>query len=379
MKILILGAGGFIGAHLVKKLLEEAHQVTGVDMWDDKIQEFLSNDNLKFINQDIREPWQMNDYIAGSDLVIDLIAYANPGLYVKLPLEVFHLNFTENLKIAESCVRYSKRLIQFSSCEVYGKTIVSFARDDLKDPDDPKFATFSEESSPYILGAVDKHRWIYASAKQLLERVLHAYGLEKGFNYSIIRPFNFIGPKIDYLLDETDGIPRVFSYFMDALIHHTPMKLVDGGEQQRSYTYIDDAIDCIYRIVENPGEVCNQQIFNVGSPYNEVSMRQLAETMRDIYAARYQDVNKPISDIIEVPGEEFYGPGYEDSDRRIPDITKARTLLNWEPKWKFREMLEITMDYYMTDYMKLVKELREKGDFKHDIINKAHQVVPHSA
>jgi UDP-apiose/xylose synthase len=379
MKILILGAGGFIGAHLVKKLLDKAHQVTGVDIYDDKIREFLPDKKLIFIHQDIREQWKMNSYIEASDLVIDLIAYANPGLYVKLPLEVFNLNFMENLKIAESCVKFNKRLIQFSSCEVYGKTIVSFAKEDLKDPEDPKFATFSEETSPYILGAVDKHRWIYASAKQLLERVLHAYGLERDFNYSIIRPFNFIGPKIDYLLDETDGIPRVFSYFMDALIHHTPMKLVDGGEQRRSYTYIDDAIDCIYRIVENEGEVCNQQIFNVGSPYNEVSMRQLAEVMRDIYAAKYQDVRMSILDIIEVSGEEFYGPGYDDSDRRIPDITKARTLLGWEPKWKFRELLEITMEYYMTDYMQLVKEMREKGEFKHDIINKANQFIHHTA
>ena len=379
MKVLILGAGGFIGAHLVKKLLDEAHAVTGVDIYDDKIREFLPDENLIFIQQDIRENWDLNKFVEDTDLVIDLIAYANPGLYVKLPLEVFHLNFTENLKIAESCVKHNKRLIQFSSCEVYGKTIVSFARDDLKNPEDPKFATFCEETSPYILGPVNKHRWIYASAKQLLERVLHAYGLEIGFNYSIIRPFNFIGPKIDYLLDETDGIPRVFSYFMDALIQGTPLKLVDGGEQRRSYTYIDDAIDCIYRIVENKGEVCNQQIFNVGSPYNEVSMRKLAETMREIYVAKYHVDSKPISDIIKVSGEEFYGPGYEDSDRRIPDITKVRTLLGWEPEWKFREMLDETMDYYMTDYMQLVKEMREKGEFKHDIMNKAHRFMSHPA
>lgn len=374
MNIFILGAGGFIGAHLVERLLTENHQVTAVDIYDDKLLEFLDHDRLRFIKQDIRDhQWDMESYIAQADLVIDLIAYANPGLYVKMPLEVFQLNFSENLRIAEACVNYQKRLIQFSSCEVYGKTIASFAREDLKDPEDPKLATFSEETSPYILGPVNKHRWIYASAKQLLERVLHAYGLEKELNYTIVRPFNFIGPKIDYLLDETDGMPRVFSYFMDALIHGTPMQLVDGGHHRRSYTYIEDAIECAYRIIQNPNEVCNRQIFNVGSPYNEVSMGGLAELMRDIYKEKFLQNNVVLSEIIEISGEEFYGVGYEDSDRRIPDISKARILLGWEPHWKLRELVEATMQYYMIDYVEQVQKRREMGVFKHDILQKAFQ------
>jgi UDP-apiose/xylose synthase len=179
--------------------------------------------------------------------------------------------------------------------------------------------------------------------------VLHAYGLEHGFNYSIIRPFNFIGPKIDFLLSEKDGIPRVFSFFMDALIHGTPMQLVDGGTARRCYTYIDDAVECMYRVVENPGGVCDRQIFNVGSPYNELSIRELAETMREIYAEKYLEPGQQLSEIVSVTGEEFYGAGYDDSDRRIPDITKARTLLGWEPEWKLRDLIESSMDYQMQD------------------------------
>ena len=97
-------------------------------------------------------------------------ALANPGLYVKIPLEVFRLNFTENLKIAECCVKHNKRLIQFSTCEVYGKTVVSALNGQINNPEDPSYATFSEDESQFILGPVNKHRWIYASAKQLLER-----------------------------------------------------------------------------------------------------------------------------------------------------------------------------------------------------------------
>jgi nucleoside-diphosphate-sugar epimerase len=350
MKILTLGAAGFIGSHLTKRLLFEGHTVVGVDVKNDKISEFLEHEQLIFIEEDIRqENWNLDNLVQDSDLVIDLIAYANPGLYVQMPLEVFQLNFMDNLKIAKSCVNHNKRLIQFSSCEVYGKTISSFTDGNLKDPEDPDLATFSEDSSEFILGPVNKHRWIYASAKQLLERVLHAYGLENGFKYSIIRPFNFIGPKIDYLLDETDGTPRVFSYFMDALINGTQMQLVDGGDHRRCYTYIDDAIECIYRIVENPKGRCDQQIFNVGSPRNEVSIRQLAELMLKIYAEKFRDPLVSLPEIVSVPSTEFYGEGYEDSDRRIPDISKARRLLGWEPKYDLIKTLENTMYYYVLE------------------------------
>src|SRR5579864_1219681 len=354
MKILTLGAAGFIGSHLTHRLLKESHSVTAVDVESEKIEEFLNHPSLTFVRQDIRAPgWDLDQLVRESDLVIDLIAYANPGLYLRIPLEVFHLNFTENLKIAEACVRHKKRLIQYSTCEVYGRTAASLKNAHLADPEDPIHATFGEDTSEYILGPVVKHRWIYSCAKQLLERVLHAYGIEQGFNYTIIRPFNFIGPKIDFLpQDNKSGIPRVFSFFMDALFTGGKMKLVNGGINRRCYTYIDDAIDCSYRIVENPGGVCDRQIFNIGSPSNEISIKQMAETMREIYAERFREGNPPLAEIVSVSGEEFYGEGYDDSDRRIPDITKARTLLDWEPKWNIRDTIEATMSYHVAEYRK---------------------------
>ena len=351
MKILSLGAGGFIGSHLTWRLLEEGHTITAVDIETDKVSDFLGHPNLTFVRQDIRgEGWNLDAMVRDADLVIDLIAYANPGLYLRIPLEVFRLNFIENLKIAEACVRHGKRLIQFSTCEVYGRSAASLKNSGPADPEDPIHATFSEDGSEYILGPVVKHRWIYSCAKQLLERVLHAYGIEQQFNYTIIRPFNFIGPKIDFLLHEKEGIPRVFSFFMDALLNGTRMKLVNGGSNRRCYTYIDDAVECVNRIVENPGGVCDRQIFNIGSPYNEVSIGQMAELMRDIYAEKFREPGVPLPEIVSVSGEEFYGEGFDDSDRRIPDITKARTLLGWEPRWGIQDILETTMGYYVRQF-----------------------------
>ena len=372
MKVLCFGAGGFIGSHLTQKLLSEGHTVTGIDLYTEKLRELLNHDRLTFIQQDVRQnAFDMDELVESADLVVDLIAYANPGLYVKIPLEVFRLNFLENLKIVEACVKANKRLIQFSTSEVYGKTLAQVNTNNLSHEEARNCAVFSEDETNFILGPVCKHRWIYASAKELLERVIHAYGLEKGFNYTIIRPFNIIGPKIDYLLSETDGIPRVFSFFMDALIKGTEMQLVDGGKNRRCYTYIDDTIDCIYRIVENPKGVCNRQIFNIGSPENEVSIRELAEMMQEIYADKFRNSDVPLPLIREVTAKEFYGDGYEDSDRRIPDITKARTLLNWHPRWGIRETLVATMEYYVRDYLKYYREDNKTSGYIHDIFNKA--------
>jgi nucleoside-diphosphate-sugar epimerase len=352
MQILLLGAGGFIGSHLADWFVRDGnHDVIGFDQYDEKLEDARAGSRFHFVRGDLRECGdQVRKMVRKADVVVDLIAHANPSLYVKTPMEVFRLNFTENMKIVDWCVEEGKRLVQFSSCEVYGKTLAAVARDDLKNPDAPRHAVFSEDTTDLIMGPVNKQRWIYASAKQLLERVLHALSLEGKLDYSIIRPFNFIGPRIDYLTIEQDGNPRVFSHFMTALLTGRPMPLVDGGTRKRCYTYIDDAVDCIARVILDKNGVCRNHIFNVGSPYNETSIAEMAVKMRDIYAAKYRRPGEPLPEIVDVPAIEFYGEGYEDSDRRIPDITKARTLLGWEPKFDLNETLDRSMRYYVQAY-----------------------------
>jgi nucleoside-diphosphate-sugar epimerase len=348
MKVLLLGGGGFIGSHTTFAMLNHTkHHVLAYDLYDDKLADCLGHPRLKYIHGDIRlDHARLEELVKDVDLVVDLIAYANPSLYVSMPLEVYRLNFAENLIIAEYCVKHRKRLVQFSTCEVYGKTVVSLVHDRLPDPENPAYAVFQEDTTPMILGPVCKHRWIYSCAKQLLERLLHAYGLEHCLNYTIIRPFNFIGPRIDHLPSEHDGNPRVFSHFIQALKDGSPMYLVNGGQQCRTYTHIDDAVDCVLRIIENPAGVCDREIFNIGSPGNEVSIRGLACKMRDIYQRRWWDGTQPLPELVEVSGEEFYGTGYDDSDRRIPDITKAMTLLGWKPQYGLDETVERSMAYW---------------------------------
>ena len=348
MRILVLGAGGFIGVNMVERLLAEGlHEVTAVDIHEEKLEDLgvFTDSRLQYRHLDIRfDNEAIEGEVRNADLVVDLVAFANPSVYVTDPLGTFRLNFLENLKIVDYCVKHRKRIVQFSTCEVYGVTAANVMG---KDPGEWA-CPFSEDSTHLIMGPIGSHRWIYASGKQLLERVLHAYGLQEGLNWTVVRPFNFIGPRIDFLPSEASGNPRVFSHFMNALLYGTPMQLVDGGRNYRAYTYIDDAMDCIVRILDNPGGVCDRQIFNIGKPDNEVTIRQLAQMMSDVFDRHFREPGDPYPEIVDVTGEDFYGPGYQDCDRRIADISKVQRLLGWTPRYGIEEVIRRTMEYFVT-------------------------------
>jgi len=157
--------------------------------------------------------------------------------------------------------------------------------------------------------------------------LIHIYGTVNELEYTIIRPFNFIGHDIDYLPSHQPGCPRVFSHFLDALLYNKPISLVSGGEQKRAYTYIEDAVQCINQIIANPDGSKNQ-VFNIGSPGNETTIKGLAETMIKIYNERWGTYDIPF---LTPSGEEFYGTGYADICRRVPNIDKIRRLIGWEP------------------------------------------------
>jgi UDP-apiose/xylose synthase len=346
MNVLLLGAGGFIGVNLAERLLRDGiHETVALDIQEDKISEIRDIPGLQYHHLDIsRDEAKVDALVQASDVVVDLVAVANPALYVEDPVGVYDLNFTQNLKVVEQCRRHKKHLIQFSTCEVYGITAAKAMGLDSRTHPIP----FIEDETPLIMGPVKNHRWIYACAKQLLERVLHAYGLRDDFGYSIIRPFNFIGPRIDYLPSEAGGgNPRVFSHFMNALLYGTPMKLVDGGVNFRAYTYIDDAVDCMVRIIDNKDGAARKQIFNIGTPENETTIAEFAVKMKEIFNKHFRQPGDPDPEIISVSSEDFYGKGYEDCDRRIPNVDKARNLLGWRSKHDLDSVIYHTMKYFV--------------------------------
>jgi len=332
MNVVILGAGGFVGSHLVEHLLSHSpYSIVGLDVASDKLAG-VSSPRFTFHEEDVRlSPSLLDRIVASADVVIDLIAYANPSMYVSSPLEVFDLNFMQNLEIARACIRHRKRLIQYSSAEVYGKNVSG--------------ESYNEETTDCVFGPVNKQRWIYANAKLLLDRVIHAHGMEGDLDFTIIRPFNFIGPRIDYLVPPGSmGGPRVFAHFMSALLADGPIFLVDGGEVHRAFLHIDDASRALQMVLEQP-EASRNQIYNVGNPANNITIRELAVLMRRTFE---EIMGRPSrSELVDVPGEVFYGAGYEDADRLPPDIGKICSL-GWAPRHDLAETVRHTMQYYLT-------------------------------
>jgi len=337
LKILILGVNGFIGNSLAGHILEKTDwEVFGMDIREDKLDKCRGNRCFHFVEGDISINKEWVEYhVKKCDVVLPLVAIATPATYVKEPLKVFGLDFEENLQIVRQCVKYDKRLIFPSTSEVYGMC-----------PDEE----FNEDESPLVVGPINKQRWIYSVSKQLLDRVIWAYGFQKGLRFTLFRPFNWIGPKLDDLTlePEKEGSSRVVTQFISSLIQGEAIRLVDGGEQKRCFTYVDDGIDGLMRVIENKNDVCNGEIFNLGNPRNEATIRELAYKLRDIFMSYCGNGGqRKASEIVEVSSGVFYGKGYQDIDRRVPSIKKAREILGWEPKVDLDTALAKTIEYYV--------------------------------
>jgi UDP-4-amino-4-deoxy-L-arabinose formyltransferase/UDP-glucuronic acid dehydrogenase (UDP-4-keto-hexauronic acid decarboxylating) len=259
---------------------------------------------------------------------------------VREPLRVFELDFEENLAIVRLCVKYNKRLLFPSTSEVYGMCTDK---------------EFDEDESPLILGPIKMQRWIYSASKQLLDRVIWAYGFERGLKFTCFRPFNWIGPKLDELTSdpEKEGSSRVVTQFISSLIKGEPIRLVDGGLQKRCFTYIDDGIECLVKIIENKEGKFNGEIFNIGNPRNEATVKDLACTLKDMFVSHPATKHyTQHSEIVEVYSKDFYGEGYQDINFRMPSIRKARALIGWEPKVDLETALRKTLEYYLDSNMK---------------------------
>ncbi|MFA5072444.1 MAG: bifunctional UDP-4-keto-pentose/UDP-xylose synthase [Nitrospirota bacterium] len=335
MKVLILGVNGFIGNSLTEYILKNKDwEVYGMDMTCDKLDQCLGHERFHFFEGDITINKEWIEYhIRKCDVVIPLVAIATPSTYVQDPLRVFELDFEANLAIVRKCVQYKKRVIFPSTSEVYGMCTDR---------------EFDEETSPLILGPINKPRWIYSCSKQLLDRVIHAYGMKVGLKYTLFRPFNWVGPKLDNILEPKEGSSRVLTQFIGNILRGKDILLVDGGAQRRSFTYIDDGIDALVRIIENKNNIADGKIFNIGNPSNDMSIKDLAYTLIELiktYPA-YADLATKVK-IVTVQSKEYYGEGYQDILTRVPSIKNAEQYLGWKPVTDFKTALRKTLDYHL--------------------------------
>jgi nucleoside-diphosphate-sugar epimerase len=334
MDVLILGVNGFIGSHLTEAILARTDwRVHGMDLDGDRVSHLIG-DRFRFLEGDVSINHEWIEYhVKKCDVVLPLVAIATPATYVKNPMAVFELDFESNLKVVRMATKYKTRVIFPSTSEVYGMC---------------EDAEFDEEESRLVYGPIGKSRWIYACSKQLLDRVIHALGRDQGLAYTLFRPFNWIGPRLDSIHTAKEGSSRVVTQFLGHLLREEPITLVDGGRQRRSFTYVDDGIDALMKILANKDGCANGRIFNIGNPANDRSIRELADAMVRILGEfkGYEGKSKKAR-VVEQTSDAYYGKEYQDVSRRVPSIRRAREILGWSPKHDFDESIRKTIAHYV--------------------------------
>jgi nucleoside-diphosphate-sugar epimerase len=334
LKVLILGVNGFIGHHLTRRIIETTDwEVHGMDMQSDRVSPWMDHPRFHFFEGDltINKEW-IEYHVRKCDMVLPLVAIATPATYVREPLRVFELDFEANLPIVRHCVKYRKRIVFPSTSEVYG-----MCTDD----------TFDPEASHMVYGPINKPRWIYACSKQLMDRVIHAYGMQEGLRYTLFRPFNWIGPGLDSLHTPKEGSSRVITQFLGHIVRGEPIQLVDGGSQKRAFTYVDDGIAALMKIITNAGGIADAKIYNIGNPLNNHSIRALADMMLRLARSlpEYRD-NAARVRLTNVAAADYYGSGYQDVLHRVPDITQTTADLAWRPVVGMEQALVALFEHY---------------------------------
>ena len=338
--VLILGVNGFIGSHISERLLESGkYEVYGLDLRHNYIDHLLDRPGFNFREGDISIHREWIEYhIRKCDIVLPLVAIATPIEYTRNPLRVFELDFEENLRIVRYCVKYHKRIIFPSTSEVYGMCTDN---------------NFDEDDSKLITGPIRMQRWIYSSSKQLLDRVIWAYGAKGQLDFTLFRPFNWIGPRLDSLTSARIGSSRAITQLILNLVQGSPIQLIDGGEQKRCFVDIKEGSEALFRIIENENGCCDGKIINIGNPDNEASIREMAEMLvRKFDAHPLRDKFPPFAGFIVVDSGAFYGKGYQDVQHRKPSIKNAKRFINWEPNISLEKSIETTLDFFLNEAIK---------------------------
>ena len=332
--VALVGCGGFIGSHLLSALLERTRwRIFGVDLDSYRIQEFLSNPRFEFLCADLAEP-AVVERIARYPVVVNLAAICTPGRYMAEAAEVIRSNYNHPAALADACAQSGSWLIHFSTSEIYGKTAADSS-------------VLVEDESEIVLGPVTASRWSYATAKLLTERYLAGLA---GLNWTVVRPFNFVGPYMDFMPGiDGEGIPRVLANFSTALVRGESLKLVNGGVARRCFTSVHDAVDFIFCLFAN-AKNGKGEAFNVGNAENELTIAELAQMMRSIYATIKDVPECSVSGVEVVSGEAYYGKGYDDSMRRLPSVVKAEKLLGFKAKIPLNEALKESLTWFVEHY-----------------------------
>lgn len=296
------GGAGFIGSHLVDELVAHGHRVVVLDDLStgrpDNLRQHAGNPDVEFVLGSILNEALVDDAVSRCDMVFHLAAAVGVKLIVERPLESLATNIRGSEVVLDKCHKYGRKVLISSTSEIYGKnTSDALGEDDNR-----------------ILGSPLKTRWSYSEAKAIEEVLAHVYWREKNLPTVIVRLFNTVGPR------QVGNYGMVIPRMVDQALRDAPLTVYGSGEQTRCFCHVSDVVEALLGIVDAPE--AEGQAFNVGSR-EEVSIRELAERVRALTGSS--------SEIVFVPYDEAYEAGFEDMQRRRPDISKIHGLLRWSP------------------------------------------------
>ena len=317
MRALITGGAGFIGSHLSESLLEQGHEVLVLDNLStgsiDNITHLKGRRGFEYFVDTVTNEPLLAELIDRSDVVFHFAAAVGVKLIVEQPVYTIETNVHGTEVVLKHANKKKKLVVIASTSEVYGKS------------DDVPFS----EDSDLVLGPTPKHRWAYACSKAIDEFLALAYWKERKLPVIIVRFFNTVGPR------QTGRYGMVIPNFVRQALAGEPITVFGDGKQSRSFTHVSDVVAALLRLVGEPAAI--GQVVNIGSA-EEISIGSLAERVRTLSGST--------STIKYVPYEEAYESGFEDMPRRVPDLTKARKMIGYQPRHTLDDILLHVIDYF---------------------------------
>ena len=315
MRVLITGGAGFIGSHLADALLAQGDEVTILDNLTTGSTSNIAHiaDQITIHNGDIRDEALVKSLVKNADLVLHMAAALGVKNIMENTVESVSINFTGSDVVLKAATEFKKRLIIASTSEIYGKN-----------PNQPL-----NEESDRVVGAPQKIRWTYSDAKALEEAIAHTLHRTHGLKVTTVRFFNTVGPR------QTGQYGMVLPRFIKQALNNEDMTIYDDGSQSRVFCHVQDAVRAVIAITKDDSTIGDY--FNIGG-IGEITMKELATKIIERTGSK--------SKLVSIPFDQAYGPGFEDMQRRVPDISKIKAKLGWEPTHTLDSIIDDVADSF---------------------------------
>ncbi|MBZ9578190.1 GDP-mannose 4,6-dehydratase [Patescibacteria group bacterium] len=317
MKVLITGGAGFIGSHLCEKLLNMGDEVTALDNLStgryENVVHLKDNKKFNLVVGSVLNEQLVDKVCEKANIIFHLAAAVGVELIVKEPLESLTTNIKGSEIVLDMAQRYNKKVLITSTSEIYGKN----TNGPLKENDDR------------ILGSPLKSRWGYSTAKAVDEMLAYVYWKEKGLPTIIVRLFNTVGPR------QTGAYGMVIPRFVTQALKSEALTVYGDGCQSRCFLHVQDVVGALVKLMQNPKSV--GQVFNVGSQ-EEITIKELAKKVIQLTHSNSQ--------IVYIPYDKAYEEGFEDMQRRVPDISKIQDLIGYKPTMNLEGILKSVIEYH---------------------------------